>query len=109
MEMVYRGLIAETGEILESEVFKNVYRCSLQNAKCAVDADMPCVVIELECAWYSDYCYVNRFGYLQRDIVNREHIAYIAVSDRGYTIDYLDGSLDVDRIGWKSVEKELEV
>lgn len=103
MEMVYRGLIAATREILESDVFKDVYRCSLNTAKQSISDDMRCIIIELERAWYSDYSYINRFGFLQRDIIKREHVAYIAVSERGYTIDYDAGSLDVDRIGWKSV------
>lgn len=109
MEMVFRAKIPATGEILESDVFKNVYRCSMQTAKDAIDSDTPVVVVELEKAWYSDYQYVNQFGYLHRDIVRCEHIAYLAISERGYTIDCASGVFDIDRTGWKSVQRKVKV
>ena len=109
MEMVFRALIEETGEIIECDVFKTLYHASLSTAKLEVSDSVPCVLIRLERAFYSDYSYINKYGYEERDIIEREHIAYVAVSETGYTVDYSGNYLDVDRNAWKSVQRGVEV
>lgn len=110
MESFYRATIKDSGEILEGDSFKLIYRFGMRHAKDLVrDDGYPVTVIELEHVTYSDYEYINGYGYPQRDIVDRQHIAYIAVSERGYTIDNGIGILDVDRVGWKSVQTGKEV
>ena len=105
MESFYRAIIKDAGEILESDSFKTIYRYGIRHAKDLVrDEDYSVTVIELEQATYSDYEYINRYGYSQRDIVDRRHIAYVAVSERGYTIDCHSGTFDVDRGAWKSIQ-----
>lgn len=110
MESFYRAIIKDAGEILESDSFKVVYRFGMRHAKDLVrDDGYPVTVIELEQVTYSDYEYINSYGYPQRDIVDHRHIAYVAVSERGYTIDGRSGVFDVDRVGWKSVQTGKEV
>lgn len=111
MEKSYRAIIEGTGEILECETFKNVYRFAMRHAKDYLDAYgvIPVVLIDFEEVWYSDYTFINKFGYPQHDIVQRDHIAYVAISDNGYTIDYDGMVLDVDRDGRKSVQRRMEV
>ena len=101
MDRCYRAIIRDTGEILECDSFKSIYRHGLMHGKdylrFEAGEDQLSTVIELERVTYCDYEYINRYGYPQRDIVDREHIAYIAISEVGYTIDYRNGSFDVDR------------
>ena len=110
---VYRALIPDTGEILECITFKDVYRFALRHGKDYLKYDSCnaiCTVIDLEKAWYSDYEYINKYGYPQRDIVDREHIAYLAITETGYTVETAAGcTLDVDRSAWKSVQSKKEV
>ena len=100
MTKVYRALIRDTGEILESDDFRSVYRAALSTAKSYVDDDRLTVLFELESAWYSDIVYINSYGYPQSDIVTRDHIAYICVSGTGVTVDVAGGSvLEYERSG----------
>lgn len=116
MDTFYRAVIKATGEILESDDFKTVYHRALTCGKdyfhykfyhCPEDCYSH--VIILERVTYSDEEYINGYGYPQRDIVDRDIIAYMAISRTGYTIDNLDSVLDVDRTGWKSVQSGKEV
>ena len=107
MEKSYRALIREIGEILECETFKAVYYFAMRDAKDYLDSydDVPVVLIEFDVVWYSDYTFINKYGYPQHDVVQRDHIAYVAISDNGYTIDYDGIVMDVDRNGRKSVQR----
>ena len=96
----YRAVIKATGTILESETFKNVYRCALLEGKNFMrhnSDDIDAIIIELEEVTYSDELYMNMFGYLQHDIIDHRHIAFLAVGAVGYTVDYRDGTLEVER------------
>ena len=111
MATVYRALIRETGEILEHDDFKSVYRFALRLAKDELryPGRGPVILVEFETATYSSYYRLNKYGYPQQDLLSREHIAYLAVSESGYTIDYQDSTLDVDRECWKSKQIREEV
>lgn len=110
MDKFYRAVIKDSGEILEGDSFKVIYRYAMRHAKDLVrDEGYPVTVIRLEQVTYSDEVYINHYGYPQSDIVDYRHIAYVAVSERGYTIDAGKVVLDVDRIGWKSVQTGKEV
>ena len=97
---VYRALIHATGEILECSSMKAVYRFAMRHVKDELrsNPDLLCCTVEFERGYYSDYEYLNSCGYMQRDFVDREHIAFVAVSETGYTVDCVtSGILDVKR------------
>ena len=106
--MFYRALIYSTGEILESDSFSTVYRAAMRHAKEYV-RESDCVVtavVKFERAEESDYEYLNEYGYMQRDIINREHIAVLLVSRTVYTIVYNGRMYDQDREHWTMYNQE---
>ena len=100
MNKVYRAIIRATGEILECDVmpgaFKRLYGFALRHGKDAVSADCSVVLIELEEATYSDDEYINSYGYLQRDMVDRKHIAFMVFTKSGYAVDSIYGCFELD-------------
>ena len=103
METAYRAIIKEMGEILECDNFKDVYRFGLRHGKDYIRdhfwSDCFSIVIEFDKVVYSDYEYINKYGYPQHDIIQQDVVAYLAISRTGYTIDYADRDYDVIRPG----------
>ena len=101
--VMYGARIREVGEILEGNEFKTIYHCALYDAKAELYArDLDCVVIEFFRFEDISYCYNSNSDYPICNYIGEEHIAYIAVSRTGYTIDCPSGVFDIDRAGWKS-------
>ena len=109
MSIFYRALFRSTGEILECETLKAVYRFAMRNARTLIDDDKPVITYELEKVVYSGDYFINQYGYLQQEIDSYDHIAWVAVSASGYTVECDSGIYDIDRPGWKSKQKEVEV
>ena len=101
--MMYGARIEEVGEILEGHDFKTVYYCAMYDAKAELHIrDLDCVVIEFFRFEDNSVCYYANSEYPTCIYVGEEHIAYVAVSRTGYTIDCPSGVFDIDRTGWKS-------
>ena len=101
MYTMFQAICRVTGEIFESDSFKPVYRAALTRAKDylrdhAKDGQNV-VVIEFNKVTYSDCKYMNDYGYWQNPVIDREYVAWLAVSANGYTIDAGGIILDVDR------------
>ena len=97
--IMYRAIIRDVGIILESEVFSIIYRAAMREAKDYV-RDPNCkgtALVEFEMADYSDYEYMNQFGFMQRDMLHDNHLGMLAVSRTGYTIEYKGRIYDHDR------------
>ena len=108
---MYRAIIRDVGVILESDSFSIIYRAAMREARGYLhDADCTATaLVEFEMADYSDYEYMNEYGYMQRDMLHDNHIGFLAVSRTGYTLDYKGQIYDYDREKWKSVQSGKEV
>ena len=88
---VYQALLPD-GDILESDIFKEVYSAALTNLKYDIRHEKNPNIWVKSCrlciAEYSDEQYVNEWGYYQSDLLNREEIGFIYVLRGGYFIDY---------------------
>ena len=97
---VYRAIIRATGEILEDDDFKNVYRCALFTCKDFMfrySDDIDAIVIEFEEVTYSDDVYMNKYGFVEHPIIDHRHIAFMAVGRIGYTVDYNDEVIEIEK------------
>ena len=98
--MMYGARIKEVGEILEGSEFKTIYHCALYDAKAELYMrDLDCVVIEFFRFEDTSDSYYPGSKYPICSYVGEEHIAYVAVSRTGYTIDCPSGVFDIDRAG----------
>ena len=101
--MMYGARIKELGEILETNDFKTIYHAAMYDAESELyRSDLDCVVIEFFRFEDTSYCYYVNSEYPTCIYVGEEHIAYVAVSRTGYTIDCPSGVFDIDRSAWKS-------
>lgn len=75
---MYRAVSDCSGEIWEADNFRLVYRCGLSHAK-DYAKDSGYANVRFEKVRYSDYEYLNEFGYMQRDIVERIGICSVVV------------------------------
>ena len=103
--MMYGARIKEVGEILEASDFKTIYYCAMHDAKAELYmGDLDCIVIEFFRFENASYAYYENSVFPNWLYDGEEHIAYVAVSRTGYTIDVHCGSvLDVDRNTGKEV------
>lgn len=97
--VMYRALIRSNGTILESDSFKCVFRAAQNECRDCLDDDHPVSSCEIELIVYSMIPYVNEFGFNQYDIISRDHIAFLAVSEHGYTVETNHSIYDCDRLG----------
>lgn len=91
--------IKDTGEIVESEEFKNVYHSSIRLAKDALyfDKELSTVLIRLSKADGIFEQPSEMFpGLMRCDYVNEELLGYIAVSTAGITIQYGSVIMDIE-------------
>ena len=97
--MMYRAYCRDTGEIWESDSFRNVYRCSMYSVKgyCHDSHEIGLIRIT-KCSDIVDWR--DEEGYLHSEAIDEEPVCYIAVSDRGYTIDYGSVIMTVDKDCW---------
>lgn len=105
--MMYGALIGETGEILECADFKTVYHAAVSSAKGELYApwlgqELDVVVIEFFKFTDTRTIHIEGSKYPMCGYIGEEHIAYVAVSQTGMTIDCPSGVFDIDRAGWKS-------
>ena len=101
--MMYGARIKETGEILEGTEFKIIYRAAVMSAKGEIykpwlGIDLDVVVIELFKFIDTITVPVEGSNYPMCGYLGEEHIAYIAVSKTGMTIDCASGVFDIDRV-----------
>lgn len=77
----YRAIITDTGEILESDSFKAVYRFALSHIKDWFTESEQYLSghIVFDKVDYSDYERLNEYGYMQRDIVRKDSMFAIRV------------------------------
>lgn len=102
MNTAYRAVLDYSGEILEVSTgvldFKYLYRIALRHIRHDIYMGRAnCLVIRFEFVRYSEDEHINRFGYLQHDIVERETIAYAAVSKTGVTIVYGGNIYEIEK------------
>ena len=105
--MMYGARIKECGEILEGAEFKAIYRAAIRSAKGEIyhpwlGQELDVVVIEFFKFTDTLTIHIEGSKYPMCGYVGEEHIAYVAVSRTGYTIDCPSGVFDIDRAGWKS-------
>ena len=85
--LVYRAYIPSTGEILESDLYRNVYRCAMYHAKGeAMDSKQVVIVRIYKCDETAGFCSADE-----------EPVCMIAVGVTGYTIDYNGVVISVDK------------
>ena len=99
--VVYQALFNESGEILETDTFKQLFRFALRHSRgdlhysCSGD---PSVILSRLCVTeYSDEEYINDYGYPQHELLNRQQLGYLAVSRTGYTVEYGRGIYEVTK------------
>lgn len=97
--MVYRAYCHDTGEIWESDCFRNVYRCSMFSVKGYVHDARKVSVIEItKCAAIAEWR--DSRGYYHSEPIDEELVCMIAVSAGGYTIDYGSTIFEVNKDAW---------
>lgn len=96
MKKVYQALVKDTGDILESDTFKGLYRYALSHGRNYCFCYDRILVMELVASYYSDVVYINQYGYHQCDLLARETIAYMAVSLTGLTVDRMNDNHELD-------------
>lgn len=99
--VVYQALFNESGEILETDSFKEMYHFALQHSRGELHYSRPgdpLVILSRLCvAEYSEDEYINDYGYPQRELLNRQQLGYLAVSRTGYTVEYGNGIYEIER------------
>lgn len=100
MDKIYRAIIKDTGEILETSSFKACFRFAIHHAHdhLAYDSDALTVLIIFSVA---DDVVITpdplRKNYFFYNYINEEHIAYVCVSRTGFTIDYPGGLYEYEK------------
>ena len=88
---VYQALL-ETGEILESDSFKALYHFALSHARGELYfseyEELPIFFCRLCIAEYTEETFLNRWGYMQHELGNRQEIGVLCVSRTGYIVEY---------------------
>lgn len=94
---VYQALLSN-GDILECDTFAALYRFALRHGKIDMHygADRP-FLARLCQVEYSDQEYLNQYGYMQRELLDRQVLAYLAVSNTGYTVVYDHSVYDIEK------------
>lgn len=98
---VYRAIIKVRGVWVESNNFQTVYRAALSEGK-AFMHDYghevgALVVVEIEKVTYPSFNEKIIADFMPEDI-DYNHVAYLAIGNNGYTIDYRDRTLEVERM-----------
>ena len=97
--MLYRAYCKDTGEIWESECFRNVYHCSMYSVKGYCHDHDGCSLIHItKCEALAEW--KDSDGYLHCIPVDEEEVCLIAVNSCGYTIDYGSCVLEVNKDVW---------
>ena len=88
---VYQALM-ETGEILECDSFKGLFKFALSHAKGELYYSAPDELLTYLCrlciAEYTEETVLNRWGYQQHELLNRQEIGVLCVSRLGYVLEY---------------------
>ena len=99
--VVYQALFNESGEILETNTFKQLFRYALRHSRGELHYSRltdPLVILSRLCVTeYSDEEYINDYGYPQHELLNRQQLGYLAVSRSGYTVEYDNGIYEIER------------
>ena len=88
---VYQALL-ETGEILECDSFKEMFHFALSHARGELYFseydELPNFLCRLCIAEYTKETVLNRWGYMQHELINRQEIGVLCVSRTGYIVEY---------------------
>ena len=98
----YVARILETGEILETEVFKSIYKFSLFHARDHLSFDKSCHNVEVVLSKVDDIKEErNPLNpvYLTCTYVNEQHIATLVIDRYGYALEFSNGR--IYQIDWE--------
>lgn len=98
--VVYQALFTD-GDIVETDSFKNLFVHAMHHCRINLhwDSSLDVEVCRFCIAEYSDDEYLNRYGYYQHELLNRQELAIMAVSRNGFTIEYNSGVYEFTREG----------
>ena len=106
----YVARIKETGEILETENFRIIYKASIQNARCHLDYDSSChnveVVLSKVDGIKEERNPLNPV-FITCTYVNEQHIATLVIDRYGYALEFSDGR--IYQIDWEGNKDVLSV
>ena len=99
---VYRAIIKVRGVWVESNNFQTVYRAALSEGKAFMHDyghEVDALVIEIKKVTYPSFNEMIIADFMPEDI-DYSHVAYLAIGNNGYTVDYRDGTLEVERMSY---------